>query len=65
VQKNAPDTFEGEPVRFAETFNHTVTLAEAYPEGNGNASLPPILNLELWGMPTSKPMRDPANNNFV
>jgi hypothetical protein len=65
VQKNAPDTFEGEPVKFSETFNHTVTLADAFPEGNGNESLLPILNLELWGMPTSKPARDPANNNFI
>jgi hypothetical protein len=65
VQKNAPDTFEGEPVKFSETFNHTVTLADAFPEGNGNDSLLPILNLELWGMPTSKPTRDPSNNNFI
>jgi hypothetical protein len=65
VQKNAPDTFDGEPVKFSETFNHTVTLAEAFPEGNGSDSLLPILNLELWGMPTSKPTRDPANNNFI
>jgi hypothetical protein len=24
-----------------------------------------LLNLEIWGLPTSKPARDPANNNFV
>ena len=39
MQKNAPDTYDGEPVRFAEMFSHTVTLADAFPEGNGNESV--------------------------
>ena len=61
----APDTWEGEPVNFSETFVGTVTLADAFPDGGGSAGLLTLLNLEIWGLPTSKPARDPANNNFV
>ncbi len=65
VQDNAPDTWEGLPVNFLTTFNNTVTLQDAFPAGDGDASLVPLLNLELWGAPTSKPAYDPANRNFV
>src|SRR5215211_4752386 len=61
----APDIWEGEPVKFSETFSSTVTLADAFPDGGGNAGLLMLLNLEIWGLPTSKPARDPANGNFV
>ena len=50
---------------FYQTFVNTVTLQDAFPQGGGNAGLLPLLNLEMWGAPTSKPMRDPSNNNFV
>ena len=65
LERTAPETFEGEPVRFASTFAATVTLADAFPTGGGSPDLLPLLNLELWGQPTSKPARDPKNNNFV
>ena len=42
-----------------------MTLADAFPDGGGNAGLLMLLNLEIWGLPTSKPARDPGNNNFV
>jgi hypothetical protein len=61
----APNTWEGEPVKFSDTFSSSVTLADAFPDGGGNAGLLMLLNLEIWGLPTSKPARDPANNTFV
>ena len=63
VRANAPDTFEGEPVGFFKTFSSTVTLGDAFPQG-GDAGLVPLLNLQLWGLPTSKPAVDPNNHEF-
>ncbi|MFN8526928.1 MAG: hypothetical protein U0821_27805 [Chloroflexota bacterium] len=65
VRQNAPDSFEGMPVRFYFTFGTTVALGDAFPQGGGNSSLLPLLNLELWGAPTSRPARDPNNGGFV
>jgi hypothetical protein len=65
VRDNAPDTFDNEPVRFFETFNRAVTVADAFPSGQANPGLLPLLNLEIWGLPTSKPARDPSNGNFI
>lgn len=61
----APDTWDGEPVNFKGTFSETVTLADAFPDGGGNTGLLTLLNLEIWGLPTAKPARDPANGAFV
>jgi GH35 family endo-1,4-beta-xylanase len=65
VKDQAPDTWEGMPVNFAKTFTNTVSYDDAFPRGEGPASLIPLFNLQIWGAPTSKPMRDPKNNNFV
>jgi len=65
TKKYAPDTFDGLPVNFFKTFSTTVTYNDAFPNGDGPASLLPLVNLQIWGAPTSKPMRDPKNNNFV
>jgi hypothetical protein len=65
MDAHAPDTWDGEPVKFTETFDNTVTLADAFPDGGGNASLLTLLNLEIWGLPTAKPARDPNNNDFI
>ncbi|MCC6177140.1 MAG: cellulase family glycosylhydrolase [Chloroflexi bacterium] len=65
VKANAPDTWEGLPVNFSKTFASTVTYDDAFPNGEGPASLLPLINLQIWGAPTSKPMRDPKNDNFV
>jgi hypothetical protein len=65
VKDNAPDTWEGMPVNFGKTFTGTVTYEDAFPRGDGPASLLPLFNLQIWGAPTSKPTRDPKNNNFV
>ena len=65
VKENAPDSWEGMPVNFGKTFTQTVSYDDAFPRGDGPASLLPLFNLQIWGAPTSKPMRDPKNNNFV
>ncbi|MGI5835630.1 MAG: virginiamycin B lyase family protein [Chloroflexota bacterium] len=65
VRNHAPDHFEGLNVNFYQAFQNTVTLQDAYPEGGGNPALLPLLNLEIWGVPTSRPARDPSNGNFV
>ncbi|MCC6179154.1 MAG: hypothetical protein IT305_27920 [Chloroflexi bacterium] len=65
IRENAPNQFQSQPVKFYDTFAGTVTLADAFPDGNGNADLLPLLNLELWGQPTSKPTPDPNNGSFI
>ena len=65
VKANAPESFEGEPVKFFSTFQNTVGLGEAFPQGNGDPNLLPLLNLQLWGLPTSKPAVDPNNHEFI
>ncbi len=62
VIQQAPDTFEGEPVNFGTTFLNTVTSADA---PDADPGLLPGFDLQIWGAPTSKPARDPANNNFI
>ena len=64
VKGNAPDVFDGLPVTFYETFQNTVSLSTAFSSG-GDAGLLPGFNLELWGIPTSRPAYDPNNHNFV
>jgi hypothetical protein len=65
VRAHAPDTWNGLPVRFYQTFVGAVSLQTAYPNGGGNPALLPLLNLEIWGLPTSQPDYDPNNHNFV
>lgn len=64
VRANAADTFEGESVGFLKTFLSTVSAADAFPRG-GDEGLLPLLNLQLWGLPTSKPAIDPNNHEFI
>jgi N-acetylmuramoyl-L-alanine amidase len=67
VRDMAPDNWDGEQVNFAKTFFSGVRLEEAYPNGvpdEGEALLP-YFNLEIWGLPTSRPMREPTNPNFI
>lgn len=65
TRRNAPNDFNGRPVRFFDRFMGTVDLATAFPGGGGNASLLPLLNLEIWGVPTSRPQVDPSNSGFI
>jgi TolB protein len=61
----APESWQGQPVRFFSTFMGQATLLEAFPGGSGDPSLLPLLNLELAGAPTSTPSADPRNASFV
>jgi hypothetical protein len=65
VAARAPDAFDGRTVNFLSSFNNTVTMQVAYPQGGGNPSLLPGINLEMWGVPTSGPAYDPNNRNFI
>lgn len=65
IAAHAPDRWDGLPVRFHSAFERTVSLATAFPDGHGKPELLPGLNLELWGVPTSAPARDPTNRDFV
>jgi hypothetical protein len=65
TQQNAPDTFEGNQVNFYQTFSTTVTCADAFPNQDCQENLLPLLNLQIWGAPTSNPAYDPTNHNFV
>ena len=65
VQANAPDGWLGMSTNFYKTFASTVAMQDAFPNGDGNDGLLALINLEIWGLPTSKPTIDPANNNFV
>ncbi len=65
IRSNAPETFNGQPVRFFSTFNSTVSPDVAFGRGGGNASLLPLINLEIWGVPTSLPAQDPNNGGFI
>jgi N-acetylmuramoyl-L-alanine amidase len=65
VRDNAPDTWQGMPVNFFKTFSNAVRADEAFPEGGASAGLLLGFNLEVWGLPTSKPTVDPNNGGFV
>jgi N-acetylmuramoyl-L-alanine amidase len=65
VRDNAPDTWKNQNVGFFETFNKAVRPEEAFPTGGGNTGLLLGIDLEVWGLPTSKPVADPTNANFV
>ncbi len=65
VRENAPDTWQGMNVNFFQTFVGAVRAEEAFPEGGGSDGLLLGFNLEVWGLPTSKPTADPTNAGFV
>ena len=65
IRANAPNEFQGQPVGFFNKFMTTVDLATAFPGGGGNPALLPLLNLEIWGSVTSRPLADPSNPGFI
>ena len=65
VRQVAPDTWNGQPVGFFNLFNTTVPIAVAFPGTTPNPDLVTLLNLEIWGLPTSHPAADPGNGGFV
>ena len=60
VRSVAPDTLNGQPVGFFNLFNTTVPA----PPGS-NPDIVTLLNLEIWGVPTSRPAADPNNGGFI
>ena len=65
LRATVPDTWNDQAVNFFTTFSSTVTCAVAFSPGRCQKSLLPLLNLEIWGAPTSAPQYDPANHGFV
>jgi N-acetylmuramoyl-L-alanine amidase len=65
VKDNAPDTWQGMNVGFFDTFSKSVRSDEAFPDGGASPGLLLGFNLEVWGLPTSKPLADPSNAGFV
>lgn len=65
IRENVPDSWEGMDVGFLRTFLSTVRFEDAFPDGDGDPALVPLMNLEIWGLPTSRPTYDPTNHAFV
>lgn len=65
VRRVAPDSWNGQPVGFFNLFNTTVPVGVAFPGVTPNPDLVTLLNLEIWGLPTSHPAADPGNGGFV
>ncbi len=65
IKQRAPDSVGGQPTAFFRTFNDTVSLSQAFPDGHGDPGLLPSFDLELWGLVTSRPTADPANGGFI
>jgi IPT/TIG domain-containing protein len=60
-----PDDWNGMPVNFQSTFLNTVTCTDAFGSDSCDPSELPAFDLQLWGLPTSLPMSDPLNTDFV
>ncbi|MCC6179593.1 MAG: hypothetical protein IT305_30145 [Chloroflexi bacterium] len=60
VRQVAPNQFNGQPVNFFQTFMTTVP-----PQPGADANIMTLLNLEIWGLPTSNPAADPNNGGFI
>ncbi|MGI5836176.1 MAG: cohesin domain-containing protein [Chloroflexota bacterium] len=65
LQAHVPNSWQGLPVNFLDSYLSTVRYEDAFPQGEGSEGLLPSINLEMWGLPTSKPKFDPRNHNFV
>ena len=59
VRDVSPESFNNMPVGFFTLFNTTVPITDPNPD------IVTLLNLEIWGIPTSRPTPDPTNANFV
>src|SRR3954471_12966385 len=65
IQKVSPNTFNGQPVKYFDTFNSAVPADLAFGGGPQNPDLLTLFNLEIWGLPTSAPAPDPGNGVFI
>src|SRR5207248_4660269 len=55
VRRVAPNTWNGQPVGYFDLFNGTVPVEIAFAGQTPNPDLVTLLNLEIWGLPTSNP----------
>ena len=62
VRLNAPDTFNDRPVGFGRTFFSSVPPSRA---GSSDPGILGLRDLEVWGVPISRPQSDPSNQNFI
>jgi hypothetical protein len=65
IKRVAPDTWNGLPVGFYTLFSTTVPVDVAFTGQTVNPDQVTLLNLEIWGLPTSNPAYDPNNRGFV
>jgi hypothetical protein len=65
IRKVSPNTFNGQQVKYFDTFNSTVPVDIAFAGTTPNPDLLTLLNLEIWGLPTSNPAPDPGNGGFI
>src|SRR5262249_2993194 len=57
LKATVPDVWTDQPVRFLETYLKAMPAGS--PEGRARAAI------EIWGLPVSRPMRDPNNPDFT
>jgi hypothetical protein len=60
VRGVSPEVFNGQQVGFFTTFTNTVPQ-----QPGASPDTATLLNLEIWGLPTSNPAADPGNGGFV
>jgi hypothetical protein len=65
VRLNALQDINNHSIDFFTTFTTTVKLDSAFPNGSGDPDELPLLNLEIWGAPTSKPLVERTNSGFI
>ena len=65
IQRVSPNTWNGMPVGFYTLFSTTVPVDVAFTGQTPNPDQVTLLNLEIWGLPTSNPAADPNNGGFV
>jgi len=65
VARHAPNEWNGRPVGFFDLFRGTVPTEIAFPGQTPNPGLVTLLNMEIWGVPTSQPTPDPSNPGFI
>lgn len=61
IQRVAPDALQGVTVNFFRTFVNTVPGSNPQADPNFAA----LVNLQVWGFPTSGPTADPNNRSFI
>ena len=62
VHASTPDQALGQPVNFGSKFFSTIPAAAA---GGADSGVLPLLDLEVWGVPISRPTADPNNAGFI